>query len=221
MNNRRTHQRERSTSAEATVEASLLRARRAFHRFLVRRLGSVDAADDVFQEFSIRALAKSSSVKKDESTISWLYRVLRSTLVDYLRNARREKRLEAAFAADSAVGPGSEQPPWTDFEAELHAAICECLYQILPLLKSEYRDVLWRIDLRGEPRRVVATDLGISAGALTVRLHRARRFLRAELTRVCQTCPEHGFQSCRCDRKQVASDVRQLRGRVRRAAGLD
>ena len=199
---------------QTTVESALLRSRTMFHDFLVRRLGSVDAADDVFQDFYLRAVAKGSELKKDESVISWLYRVLRSTLVDYLRKEQRRLQRERTFAGQPLAALTDDWSIWTRFEAELHAVICECFYEILPTLKPEYRDVLWRIDFLGEPRRVVAQSLGIETNTLAVRLHRARGALRETLLRVCQTCPEHGFEACSCDRREIAAQVRRRSGSI-------
>ncbi len=199
---------------QTTVESALLRSRTMFNDFLVRRLGSVDAADDVFQDFYLRAVAKGSELKKDESVISWLYRVLRSTLVDYIRKERRRQQHEATFARDALAGLTDDRSIWTRLEAELHALICECFYELLPTLKNEYRQVLWRVDFLGESRRVVAHDLGIKANALAVRLHRARGTLREALLRLCQTCPEHGFDACSCDRREIAAQARRRTGSI-------
>lgn len=81
---------------------------------------------------------------------------------------------------------------------ELHAAVCTCLYTLLPTLHPAYADLLWRVDLLGEPRRQVATDLGLTVNNVTVRLYRARQALKQALLLSCQTCPEHGFVQCEC-----------------------
>lgn len=190
---------------ETAVEAALLQCRQSFHGFLVRRLGSAHEADDVFQDFSLRAITKGSELTSDQSVVSWLYRVLNSTLIDHLRKAQRRRRQEAAFAIDPALGPDTDLHSKLNLDAAAHAAICECLYSLLPLLKAEHREVLWRIDLLGEPRHAAAKDLGITAGNLTVRLHRARALIRDAMLRACETCPEHGFDACSCNRRRMAS----------------
>jgi RNA polymerase sigma-70 factor (ECF subfamily) len=49
----------------------------------------------------------------------------------------------------------------------------------LPTMPAEYSQLIWQVDLLGQPRSKVAKSLGISTNNLGVRLHRARRELRA------------------------------------------
>lgn len=174
------------------VEAALVDNHRAFQRFLVRRLGRKADADDVLQDFYLRALTKAYAIRRDESIVAWLYRCLGSALSDHLRRDARRARHVAAFAREQAT-----QSETVDHE--LHAMVCDCVYKLLPTLRSEYAEVLRRIDLDGEQRSRVAAALGLTMNNLAVRLHRARRALKQALLLSCTTCPEHGFLDCACD----------------------
>ena len=90
------------------------------------------------------------------------------------------------------------------FDEELDEAICNCLYKLLPTLRPEYAEVLWRVDLQEQPRDAVAEDLGISLNNLTVRLHRGRQALKTRLEQMCLACPVHGFLDCDCDEAEKA-----------------
>lgn len=79
------------------------------------------------------------------------------------------------------------------------AAVCTCLHKILPTLKPDYAEIVWRADLLGEPRDRIAETLGITANNVTVHLHRECQALRKRLEETCLTCPEHGFFDCRCE----------------------
>lgn len=161
-------------------------------RFLSRRLGSDHEAEDVLQEFYLKAIGKAEDVQKDESIVAWLYRVLSSTLSDHFRKRERRARLESAYAREQ---PAHEAPA----DTELHAMVCECLYGLLPTLRPDYAAILWRVNLLGEPRQQGARTLGLTANNLSVRLHRARQAMKRALSRSCETCPEHGFFDCACD----------------------
>lgn len=89
-------------------------------------------------------------------------------------------------------------------DAELDEAVCDCLYRILPTLKPAYAEVLWRIDLLGEPRDRVAASLGATVNSIGVRLHRGRQALKRRLEEMCRTCPVHGFLDCRCEEAERA-----------------
>jgi RNA polymerase sigma-70 factor (ECF subfamily) len=69
---------------------------------------------------------------------------------------------------------------------------------LLPNLKSEYAEVLRRVDLEEIPVAQVATELDITTNNATVRLHRARQALKRELERSCGTCATHGCLDCTC-----------------------
>ena len=96
-------------------------------------------------------------------------------------------------------------------DKELDGAVCNCLHKLLPTLKPEYADVIWRADLLGEPRDRIAASLGVTLNNVTVRLHRGRQALKKRLEEMCLTCPIHGFLDCRCDE---AERIRQLRAAV-------
>lgn len=177
---------------DPAVEAALTENHRAFLRFLARRLGTEQEAEDVLQDFYLKALSKAHGIRRSESVVTWLYRTLSSTLADHYRVRERRTRYEAAYAREQ---PGQAESP----DADLHTLVCQCLYKLLPTLRAEYAEVLWRIDLIGEPRRSAARALGLTMNNLTVRLHRARQALKSALLRSCETCPEHGFFDCACD----------------------
>ncbi|WP_342348181.1 sigma factor [uncultured Nitrospira sp.] len=76
----------------------LLENRRTFLRYLTRRLGNRDVAEEVLQQFSLRAISKASDIKKPESVLQWLYRVLSSTLADFYRGESARRHDEGEYA---------------------------------------------------------------------------------------------------------------------------
>jgi RNA polymerase sigma-70 factor (ECF subfamily) len=175
---------------DPVVKAALTEHRRDFLRFLTRHLGTVDAAEEVLQQFYSRAVSKAFHLRRRESILAWLYRLLSTVLADHVRREAIRRRQEAAYARQQAlVQEGSE----------LESTVCTCLYKLLPTLKPEYADILRRVDLLGEPRQKVAAALGLSVNNVTVRLHRARQGIKRALLLSCSTCPEHGFLRCACD----------------------
>lgn len=63
-------------SMSLDIAPVLIEHQRAFLRFLTRHMGSTDMAEEVLQQFYLRALSKSSDIKKQASVLHWLYRVL-------------------------------------------------------------------------------------------------------------------------------------------------
>ncbi len=180
---------------DPNLAAALIRYRRVFLSFLVRRVGNSADAEDVLQTFSLNVLERSDGLRavEDKGLLAWLYAVLRSTLTDYFRTEQRMRRKNNAFAVELAATPegGGTELLQSDF--------CECLRSLLPLLKPDQADVLRRVDFELQNRASVAGDLGITSGALSVRLHRARIAIRNLLLTSCFSCPTHGWDDCACD----------------------
>jgi RNA polymerase sigma-70 factor (ECF subfamily) len=162
--------------------------------FLQHRLRSSDDAEEVLQRFSVRALERASQLRDVRTVRGWLGRILATTIVDHQRNLSRRRRRE------THVDEAEIESELVD--AELDAAVCNCLYRLLPTLKPEYADIVWRADILGEPRDRLAASLGTSLNNVSVRLHRGRQALRKRLEEMCRTCPIHGFLDCHCEKAE-------------------
>ena len=107
---------------------------------------------------------------------------------DILLARRRECPADPAEIAQMAVAP---EP-----EPETHA--CDCIEPLLAAMRPDQAALIRRLDLSGEPRESVATELGILPNALHVRHHRARRALASMLLAACVTCPHGSYMHCTC-----------------------
>ncbi len=191
---------------EEALVVSLREGHREFLRFLSRRTRSIDEAEDILQDFYLKAIRSVRTIKEPGALKGWLAQVLRGTLVDYYRRASVRK----AALQRLKVSEGSAMP----IDDDADRAVCSCLYRILPAMPAEYSQLIWQVDLLGQPRSRVAKRLGISPNNLGVRLHRARRALRGTLMRFRTTCPTHGFLNCACE--QLAGGIVEKRGELRR-----
>jgi RNA polymerase sigma-70 factor (ECF subfamily) len=206
-----------SQAIDDAVIISLREGHREFLRFVSRRANSLDDAEDILQDFYLKAIRSARTIKEAGALKGWLAQVLRRTLTDYYRRAGVRK----AALQRLSVETEDVQPVIIDDEAE--RAVCSCLYRILPTIPPECSQLIWQVDLLGQPRSKVAKKLGISPNNLGVRLYRARRVLRAALERFCTTCPTHGFLNCACEQQDVMdaeapTALRREPIRMRRAA---
>nr|WP_306268710.1 sigma-70 family RNA polymerase sigma factor [Pararhizobium sp. IMCC3301] len=185
------------------IETALTENHHAFLRFLTRRLGNRSTAEDVLQNFFLRAVRKADEVRDNDSVIAWLYSVLRSVLMDHYRSETARKRREEAYVQEQLLfGDQSEDMPMED-------SLCKCFQKLISALRPDYSEILQRIDLAGEAREAVAVDLGITPANARVRLHRARQALRKELDNSCGSCCEQSFRDCSCGRGNHKSDPAQ------------
>jgi RNA polymerase sigma factor (sigma-70 family) len=193
---------------DAAVRRALVESHRDLLRFLQRRLGSEEEAEEVLQRFMLKAISSAGDLRNVKTVRAWLGRVLATTIVDFQRAAIRRRRRERTVEPDelSRLADLAIEP-----DAETDEAVCDCLYQLLPTMKPEYAEVIWRADLLGEPRDRLAISLGTSVNNVTVRLHRARQALKIRLEQMCRTCVVHGFLDCRCD-KHVHAGLSRISG---------
>jgi RNA polymerase sigma factor (sigma-70 family) len=189
-------------ATDAVVRRALVESRQDLLAFLRRRLGSGEEAEEVLQRFSLRALERASDLRDVCTVRGWLGRILANTIVDHQRRAIRRRRREIAMEQTDIESLAVEP------DVELDGAVCNCLYKLLPTLKPDYSEVIWRADILGEPRDRIAASLGTTLNNVTVRIHRGRQALKKRLEEMCLTCPVHGFLDCRCDE---AERIRQQR----------
>ena len=159
----------------------------------------------MLQRFAVRALERASDLRDVHTVRGWLGRILATTIADHQRRAIRHRRREVTMEqqdlelACAAIAP----------DAEVDQVVCDCLYKLLPTLKPEYADVIWRADILGEPRERIAASLGTTLNNVNVRVHRGRQALRKRLEEMCLTCPVHGFLDCRCEEAERIRDMRR------------
>ena len=157
-----------SKSPGDAVHAVMVEVHQDMLRFLTRRLGNEDEAADVLHDFYVKVLTRIGDVRETEKLRAWMRRVLETTLIDYYRAQGKRRQSESEYQYMESVrltGEGKD---------DLDLIVCMCLYKLLPTLKPEYADILWRADLIGESRESIVRALGITESNLRVRLHRAR-----------------------------------------------
>ncbi len=172
----------------------LLANHHRFLRFLEKRVGSIEDAEEILQSAFVRSLDKGDEIREPESSVAWFYRLLRNAVVDhYRREASNQRKLEG-FALQLSEATESTDP-------ETERVICECIRELIPVLKPEYSELISRVDLQGNDVSSAADALGITPGNARVRLHRARSALRTEVERSCRTCASHGCLDCTCKKE--------------------
>jgi RNA polymerase sigma factor (sigma-70 family) len=171
----------------ASVVETFVANHRELLRFVERRVGSRATAEEILQDAFVRSLDHADEIR--ESTLGWLYRVLRNAVIDHQRRrAVEDRRLEALAAELANVEP----------DDELARVACRCVGELASTLKPEQADVLRRVEIDGMAVKDYAAAVGISASNAGVRIFRARKALREQVARACGTCAEHGCLDCSC-----------------------
>jgi RNA polymerase sigma factor (sigma-70 family) len=130
-------------------------------------------AEDAFQATFLVLARKARAVQKREAVSSWLYAVAFRT-AQQLRaaQARRRARERQVEVLPEVAMPAAEIIDWR-----------LVLDHELNRLPERYRAAVVLCDVRGEPRRAAALQLGLSDGTLSRRLTAGRRLLAERLIR--------------------------------------
>lgn len=169
----------RSADVRRLVETRLREGRPGHLRFLRSRLRSREDAEDILQEFALKAIQGADRLTDLAKVEAWLSITLRNALFDrYRRNAGRA-RLQDSFRAEPLCEP--EEPE--ALERPLH-----CLAHAIDELKPETAALLRRVELQEIPLKVIADTMAITANNAGVRVHRAREALRQAMKTRCAAC---------------------------------
>jgi len=174
--------------------ALLLENHRAFLRYLERRVGDRELAEDILQDAFTKVMDRPDQAPTDEGVVPWFYRLLRNAAIDQFRRRGAANRAIDAFAheLEAHVAP----------EPELEAEICACVTRLAGSLKEEYAEALRVVDVQGTTVKAFAEQRGLSANNAGVRVFRAREALKKRVTETCGTCAEHGCRDCSCQTRR-------------------
>ncbi|MFF4597219.1 RNA polymerase sigma factor [Amycolatopsis sp. CA-161197] len=158
---------------------------RQLHRYLARRVGD-DAAHDLVAETFLVALRRRESYRPDLGTArSWLYGIATNLLRHHIRSETRALRATARLAAAGEhTTAGHDGRVAEQVDAQTRAAQ---LAGALAKLNAADRDTLLLVSWAGLEPTEVAEALGVPPGTIRSRLHRIRRWLRANAATVGST----------------------------------
>jgi len=180
----------RPSGAARTAHLRLIENRSLYVRYLRWRLSRPEDVEDAYQDFCLKVLRHHDAPDDGPQAEAWLQCVLRSTLIDHYRRRASRRRGEEAYAREPRAD--RDEP-----EAEA-VPLCRCVPLALQRLRDDHADLIRRIDLEEEPRAGVAAEQGVTLNHLGVRLHRARRALKARIAEICATCGDGRFVECDC-----------------------
>jgi len=141
----------------------------AISRYLARRVER-DAVEDLAADVFAVAWRKRDSVTAGEE-LPWLYRIA----ANLVANHRRKQAATASFI--TSLRPADSAPAADDI-----VIADQQLASAWKLLKARDREVLALAVFEDLPVTSIATALGVSANAVSIRLHRARKQLADHLS---------------------------------------
>jgi RNA polymerase sigma-70 factor (ECF subfamily) len=155
-------------------EEVVRRTHRHVYTQALRLVGDPQEAEDVAQEAYLRVYRGLAGFRGDAQFETWLYRIVSNAAMSHLRKRRRFGEL----VKDTTEEP--PEPPSTALVDE-EAVDRDALTKALESLPQSLRVVVILKDVYGLSCREIGGQIGVSEGAVKVRLHRARKRLKEML----------------------------------------
>lgn len=139
--------------------------------WIVRIVRDPSVAEDLTVETFWRIHRAHARFDPTRSFGAWARRIATNAALDHLKTVRRETELPYDLASRPLPDPGISN--------ELRQKMARAFHRLPPQLRLAATLAL----IEERPYQEIADALGVSTGAVKVRVFRARRFLRKELKR--------------------------------------
>jgi RNA polymerase sigma-70 factor (ECF subfamily) len=138
------------------------------------------AADDLCQETFMRVQDSLDTLKDESRVSSWIFQIAYNLCRDHFRKLKTRRAGERVNRTEVEIPVRSS----VHKELEQHE-MSQCVQGQVNLLPESLRTVIILFDLMGCTHEEVSQILGITRAAVKVRLHRARKRLKALLEKAC------------------------------------
>lgn len=132
---------------------------------------------DLQQELHFALWRSLAGFRNQCSLRTWVFRVAHNTAADWIRKEQRDRRLDGANLEDLDALPDATDIVDTVHESRVWSRIRTLLDQLKPL----DRDVLL-LHLEGLKAAEISEVVGISAGYVAQKVHRAQKFLQQKFS---------------------------------------
>lgn len=168
------------------------------YRFAHRLCGEPEAAKDLVQETFLNAYRGFQRFRGDAQVSTWLYTIASRACLRMRRKRKGapERELSLEEFIPTSDGEFRLQIPVDGLspeEAFHNKQVQEALDRAINQLPKKYKMVLVLRDMEGLSAKEVGTVMGLNERAVKSRLHRARLFVRRQLS-------AHGLDEPRIDR---------------------
>lgn len=140
--------------------------------FLLKRLGSLDQAHEVLQEVNLVLCRRASEYEAGSNFMAWAFAIARFQILAF---RKRQTRDMLVFPEDLAntLEVMDEQMFQPKIERARSAALRDCMGK----LRQEHQNLLLQRYAESLSVKAIAADMGKSANAISLLLHRIREQL--------------------------------------------
>lgn len=138
------------------------------------------AAEDILQNVFLKMHTGLVSLKDETKLKSWLYRITRNSVIDYLRLQKPTVEVPESLAQP-------EPDPGETVMQELSA----CLRPMIQMLPEKYREAVTLSELEGLKQKEVARLQGTTLSGAKSRIQRGRALLEKMMAECCRLEFDH------------------------------
>jgi RNA polymerase sigma-70 factor (ECF subfamily) len=151
------------------------------YSFLRSQVGSTPEAQELAGRVFLKAYTHWGRAPQGDAAVLWLFRIAKTTLIDYWRVERRREAVRVSLDEIADVVDGAAVDPESMCAAKERKA---SLVYATSLLDEHNRVLLGLKFTAQHTNREIAAIFGITEAAVSMRLLRALRHLREELSRL-------------------------------------
>jgi len=146
------------------------------YAFIRSQVATADTAQELVSRIFLKAYRHRTSAPTDAAAIQWIFRIAHTTLIDYWRVDRKRERASVPIEElEDLADSSNAESAYERKERSAH------LLRLIGELSEDDRTVLALKFTAQRTNRDIATILGVSEGAVSMRLLRALRRLRERL----------------------------------------
>ena len=178
---------------EEALEQALALLQNTVFSFSMKVCGQRQDAEDTMQEVLLKSVPYLPKFESPKALVVWLYKVAKNRCLMSRRKSKfapnRELSLEELMPDRRELDRLSTEAGINPERFAIRSEAAGMLREVIQKLPAQYRIVLVLRDMEGLTDEEVAEITGFRAGTIRVRLHRARLFVRKEMTRASN--PRH------------------------------
>jgi RNA polymerase sigma-70 factor (ECF subfamily) len=176
------------TGAPGAVEELLRLYQGKIFNLAMSILKNESDAEEATQDVFMTVIRKVNTFQGNSAFYSWIYRICVNTCLMRLRGRRRNETVAIEDFMPVFTEEGMHASPMDDWSKEverkaLNEELGEMIRKFTEELSEKYRVVFVLSDIEGLSNEETAKILGMTVPAVKSRLHRARLYLREQLSR--------------------------------------
>ncbi len=166
--------------SQPTIEQIWQQFHEQFYHFILKRVSHPEIAEDLLQEVFLKIHRSIDSLDDYTKVESWIYTIVRNTVIDYYRTRKQYTELPVIPEEDDLATDGDPEQ-----------ALAGSLREMVGELDEPYRTAIELTEFEGLTQEELGERVGLSHSGAKSRVQRARGRLKAMLLECCHLEFDH------------------------------